>query len=129
MQSGAAYKRTLINGKAYYGKHLLLTANSCSDRLLEIDTITAFLKQLVDRIDMEAYGEPIVARFGEGIETGISGVQLITTSALMVHTNDRFKDLYLDVFSCKWFDEADVEQFVSEQFAPERINSQTVLRN
>jgi S-adenosylmethionine/arginine decarboxylase-like enzyme len=123
------YKRTVINGKSYYGKHLMMTAKSCDERLLEVSVVTAFLKELVNKIDMIAYGEPLVARFGEGIEEGISGVQLITTSALTVHTNDAARDLYLDVFSCKWFDETIVRDTVDAYFAPEACTEQIVLRS
>ena len=123
------YKRTVINGKAYYGKHLMMTAVSCNERLLDIPTVTEFLKSLVPSIDMTAYGEPLVARFGEGIEEGISGVQLIITSAIMLHTNDTARDMYLDVFSCKWFDEAVVRDVVNAFFSPEEFTEQIVLRS
>ncbi len=123
------YKRTVINGKSYYGKHLMMTAKSCNERLLDVPTVSEFLKSLVPRIDMTAYGEPLVARFGEGIEEGISGVQLIITSAIMLHTNDTARDMYLDVFSCKWFDEAIVREVVNSYFAPEEFTEQIVLRS
>lgn len=122
------YKRTVINGQKYYGKHLLLTAINCNDNLLEISEIDHFLKELVPAIDMVAYGEPVVARFGEGEEVGISAVQLIITSAIMIHTNDQARDMYLDVFSCKWFDENMVISMVAEYFAPEDIKDNVILR-
>ena len=122
------YKRTVINGKKYYGKHLMMTARTCNERLLELSAVSEFLKTLVPKIDMTAYGEPLVARFGEGIEEGISGVQLIITSAIMVHTNDAARDMYLDVFSCKWFDESIVRDVVDNYFAPDEFTEQIVLR-
>ena len=122
------YKRTVINGKSYYGKHLMLTAVYCNENLLDLTRITAFLKELVAAIDMTAYGEPIAARFGDGIEVGISAVQLITTSAITLHTNDAARDMYLDVFSCKWFDEAVVREVVKKYFGPESMTSNVVLR-
>jgi S-adenosylmethionine/arginine decarboxylase-like enzyme len=122
------YKRTVINGKAYYGKHLMLTAVSCNENLLDLRKITAFLKELVPTIGMFAYGEPIAARFGEGIEVGISAVQLITTSAITMHTNDAARDMYLDVFSCKWFEEEVVRDVVRSYFNPESMTANVVLR-
>ncbi len=122
------YKRILVDGVYYYGKHLVLGATGCNDNLLSTTEITQFLKQLVVRIDMVAYGEPLVARFGSGIEEGISGVQLIETSAITVHTNDMARDLYLDVFSCKGYNEEDVLAFVDEIFAPTQSNYQILLR-
>ena len=122
------YKRILVDGVHYYGKHLVLGATGCNENLLSTSAIAQFLHDLVDRIDMVAYGEPLVARFGQGIEEGISGVQLIETSAIMVHTNDMARDLYLDVFSCKGYNEFEVLSFVEEIFAPVQMNYQILLR-
>jgi S-adenosylmethionine/arginine decarboxylase-like enzyme len=124
-----SYKRTVINGKSYYGKHLMITAKGCNSNLLDVEKVKDFLKGLVDDIDMVAFGEPIVERFGEGIEIGISGVQLITTSAITIHTNDTARDMYLDVFSCKWFDENTVKDVIKKRFSPVEINEQIVLRS
>ena len=52
------------------------------------------MTELVDRIDMVAFGDPIVERFGGGIEVGISAVQLIETSAIVIHTNDQAGDMH-----------------------------------
>lgn len=123
-----AYKNIHVDGIEYYGKHMMLTAESCNTQLLDLDIMSSFLQKLADDIDMIRYGEPVVARFGEGIQTGISAVQLITTSALTVHTNDAARDLYLDVFSCKWFDEQTVIDAVQTQYAPTSFTYQIVLR-
>ena len=122
------YKCLELHGEKYYGKHLMLTCEGCNDALLDTEIMANFLKQLADDIDMIRYGEPIVARFGDGIQVGISAVQLITTSALTVHTNDAARDLYLDVFSCKWFDEKTVFSKVESFYQPQSIMHQIVLR-
>ena len=67
--------KTLTNGNAAFGKHLQ-TAISCNENLLSI------LKMPVVMDNMTTAGEPIVARFGEGIEVGLPGVKIITTSAI-----------------------------------------------
>lgn len=123
-----SYKRTTLEGKRYYGKHLLLSARSCNENLLDIPRVSGFVSELVERIDMVAYGDIVIDRFGDGEEVGISAVQLIMTSAITIHTNDRARDLYLDVFSCKWFDEADVIDLVREVFSPDDVNDTVVLR-
>ena len=122
------YKRIVIDGERHYGQHLMLTATDCNDKLLSISKISYFCEVLVDEIDMVAFGDPLVARFGEGIEEGISAVQLIQTSAISLHTNDQSRDLYLDVFSCKEFKEEDVLKVVNEFFAPETTTPQMVYR-
>lgn len=124
----AEYKRILVDGVFYYGKHLVLSAAGCNELLLKEEAIAEFLTSLVEKIDMVAYGEPLVARFGSGIEDGISAVQLIETSAITVHTNDMARDLYLDVFSCKGYNELEVADFVEQSFRPLNINYQILLR-
>ena len=122
------YKNISIDGSKYYGKHMMLTCESCNENLLSLNTMKQFLKELADAIDMIRHGEPIAERFGDGIQIGISAVQLITTSALTVHTNDAARDLYLDVFSCKWFEEDAVFEVVSRYYAPQATTHQIVIR-
>ncbi len=56
-------------------------------------------------------------------------MQLIITSAVMVHTDDMATDMYLDGFSCKWFDEAIVREVFNSIFAPEEVTEQIGLRS
>ena len=114
--------------KRNYGKHVILTASGCNAALLDKDKIADFCRDMVKRIDMVPFGEPFVERFGEDDEVGISAVQLIQTSAITIHTNDEARDMYLDVFSCKDFNAEDVLSAVKDWFAPEGLDSQTLLR-
>ena len=107
---------------------MMLTATGCNADLEDTDRVAEFLRTLVTEIDMVAYGDPLVARFGEGIEVGISGVQLIETSAISLHTNDLARDLYLDVFSCKEYSNQDVLMVVDAFFAPTGHTYETVFR-
>ncbi len=59
------FKRAVINVKRYYGKHLMMTAKGCNERLPEVSTVSESLLSLVPRTDMTAYGELLVARFGK----------------------------------------------------------------
>ncbi len=122
------YRRIKYDGVIYYGKHLILTARGCNKNILDTKTIATFMTALTKRIDMVAYGDPIAARFGGGIEVGISAVQLIETSAIVIHTNDQARDMYLDVFSCKTFSEDKVIEFVQKTFNPKTINHQVLMR-
>lgn len=124
----AEYRRIEIDGETYYGKHLIVTARGCNENILLKQKIGQFMTELVDRIDMTAFGNPIVERFGGGIEVGISAVQLIETSAIVIHTNDQARDMYLDVFSCKTFSENDVLTFLDEVFNPITTNHQVLMR-
>lgn len=122
------YRRIQHNGQAHYGQHLMVTALGCNDSLLSIERLYEFLQTVADEIDMVRYGPPIVARFGGGIETGVSGVQLIETSAVMFHTNDAHRDMYLDVFSCKAFEQSTVRRVLDESFSPSSTQCEMIYR-
>ena len=123
------YRRIVVDNVYYYGKHLIASFKRCNQNIIDKQIISEFLHQLAIDVDMQPFGQPIVERFGEGIEIGISGVQLIETSAITVHTNDMARDLYLDVFSCKDFDADEVLQIVQDRFAPEEYTHKVLLRS
>lgn len=122
------YKRIMHNGEPHYGQHLMLTATGCNDALIDLNGINDFIKELVIKIDMVAFGAPIIARFGQGDEIGISAVQLIETSAITLHTNDKYRDLYLDVFSCKEYNSWDAVKVVENIFQPTGLSFEGVYR-
>jgi S-adenosylmethionine/arginine decarboxylase-like enzyme len=122
------YKTTIANDIKYYGKHLIVNAIKCNENILQIDLISKFIQEMIPKIDMVPYGDLIIARFGDGINVGISAVQLIYTSSIVIHTNDMARDMYLDVFSCKWFSEDIVLQDLRELFCPQLVNETILLR-
>lgn len=113
----------------YWGKHLLLNASRGNKNVMCATAITTFSKRLVSAIDMKAYGSPIVVHFGEDNKAGYTLTQLIETSNITGHFCDSSKDFYLDVFSCKDYDERIVEALVKEVFDPKSMESKVVLRD
>ena len=93
------------------------------DKIKSGENITAFVKYLVEAIDMKAYGEPILEHFAthDPEKGGYSLVQLIETSAISGHFVDANGDVYLDIFSCKEFSIETVKEVVSKYFSPEQI--------
>ena len=90
----------------YWGYHLMLDCSGCNhDGITNRDNIYNFTKELVKRIDMVAYGEPVIEHFAthDPAKAGFSMVQLIETSNIAMHSVDRDNTMYLDVFSCKLF--------------------------
>ena len=77
---------------------------------------------------MVPYGEPQVVHFGSGDKSGFTLVQLIETSNITAHFCEETNDMYLDVFSCKPFSPAVVEEVVNEHFKPLLKNRMFVTR-
>lgn len=112
-----------------WGKHLVLDIRKCIPSTIRCPhTIQDFSRNLVRRIDMIAYGEPHVVRFGSGNKAGYTLVQLIETSNITAHFVEETNDAYIDVFSCKDFHEKDVEDAVKEYFGPEYVFSRMLIR-
>lgn len=106
-----------------WGKHAILNAFRCPVHLISNKAnIHAFTVDLVKRIDMVAYGQPMIVRFGEGNKAGFTLVQLIETSNITAHFCDESGDAYLDVFSCKDFNPKTVEEVAKHYFAPQSVD-------
>jgi S-adenosylmethionine/arginine decarboxylase-like enzyme len=92
-----------------WGKHLILDVINCDyEAMINATHIMKFAKELVEAIDMVPYGEPQIIHFGSGNKSGYTLVQLIETSNITAHFAEEDRSIYLDVFSCKDFNEEDV---------------------
>lgn len=106
----------------YWGYHVRLDVAGCDHHAItDYDTIYRFSKQLVKDIDMVAYGEPQIVKFGEGDKQGYTLIQLIETSNICAHFVDYNDTGYLDVFSCKEFDVDVVVNLVVDYFKAKSI--------
>ena len=108
----------------YWGYHLILDCRGCDlNAIRDRRTIVAWVRRLVERIGMRAYGEPVCEHFAshDPEAAGYSLVQLIETSSITGHFVDRNGDAYIDVFSCKAFDLEAARSLVDEHFRPAAI--------
>jgi S-adenosylmethionine decarboxylase len=122
-----------MNGKYHHPKvwgwHLSVDASFCDlDRIKSQENIYNFTKVLVKDIDMIAYGEPEIVYFGEGDKTGYTMTQLISTSNICAHFVDEYNCLFLDVFSCKPFDNDVVTKLVQEYFGAKHFDTRFIER-
>lgn len=114
----------------YWGYHLVLNCAACEiPKITSKKNVDRFTRELVKRIDMKAYGDPQIVKFGTGNKAGFTLVQLIETSNICAHFCDDSGDMYLDVFSCKPFERYTVENTVKEFFNPAKMNGTFLLRN
>jgi len=112
-----------------WGKHLLIDAGGVSPHTIRNPaTIHTFNEVLVHRIDMVAYGPPQIVRFGSGNKAGYTLVQLIETSNICAHFVEENNSMYLDVFSCKDFDEQLVKETVEEFFKARTMKMKVLTR-
>lgn len=114
---------------SYWGYHLILDCAECAPYLIsDYTNIYNFTKQLVEDIDMIAYGEPQIVHFGSGNKSGYTLVQLIETSNICAHFVEEDNTMYLDVFSCKPYDDEIVVELVTKYFDAKKIRRSYLTR-
>ena len=115
--------------ETYWGYHAIMDAAGCDhEKITSYENIYNFAKQLVKDIDMVAYGEPQIVNFGSGNKAGYTLVQLIETSNICAHFVNENDTMYLDVFSCKTFDERVVEDLLVQYFGAKTIRRAFIKR-
>lgn len=93
------------------------------------EAIKLFTEQMCELIDMKRHGETQVVNFGDDPRVhGYSMVQLIETSLVSGHFAEETNSVYLDVFSCKYYDAAKAAAFAAKFFGGKDYSAVTLLR-
>lgn len=104
-----------------WGYHASIDMAGCNKaKVTDRDTILRFCEELVEAIDMKAYGEPQCEHFAEhdAGKAGYTLSQLIETSNICAHFVDATGEVYLDIFSCKEFDPDVAAEVAARYFEP-----------
>ena len=101
-----------------WGLHSAIDIHGCNpDTIRSADKIKQFVVELCDLIEMKRFGECVVVNFGEDERVaGYSMTQLIETSLISAHFANQTNAVYLDVFSCKYYDPNVVAEFAKKFF-------------
>jgi S-adenosylmethionine/arginine decarboxylase-like enzyme len=99
------------------------------DLIRDADAIKKFVIELCDLIEMKRFGETVVVNFGEDERVaGYSMTQLIETSLISAHFANQTNNVYLDVFSCKYYEPEIAAEFAKKFFEGNEYNMHVVLR-
>lgn len=92
--------------------------------------IKDFILKVVDLADMKAIIDPVVIYYDheEKIESGVTGIVIIADSHISIHTYPYKKSVYFDLFSCKYFDDGLILNYLREVFPDCTINSKLFKR-
>jgi len=91
--------------------------------------IKEFVVQLCDLIDMTRFGDTVVVHFGEDEKVaGFSMTQLIETSLISAHFANQTNNVYLDVFSCKFYDPQVAAEFSRNFFKGNDYHMNVAMR-
>ena len=99
-------------------KHLLIRAEVKNPPKTE-EQIINWMNNLIAKIDMNILAGPYASKVSKKGNKGISGVAIIDTSHIGIHTWDETYPalIQLDVYSCKEFNKIDVLSCI-EEFDP-----------
>lgn len=113
-----------------WGISTTIDLKKCDPELVRsAEAIKQFVVELTDLIDVTRFGECTVVHFGEKPEiAGFSMTQLIETSLVSGHFVNETNDIYLDVFSCKYYDPEVAANFAKKFFKAVDMTVQPQLR-
>lgn len=119
-----------------YGKSIAVDLHNCNVSLFNRRDLKKFVKALCVYIDMTPaklvwwdYGadEQSKAEAPPHLK-GVSMVQFIETSTIVIHTLDDLKAAYVDLFSCGGFDGEAAARFMAEYFEGDIVTFNEVVR-
>jgi S-adenosylmethionine/arginine decarboxylase-like enzyme len=103
--------------------------NCDPDKIRDPKRIRSFVIELCELIQMKRFGEPQIVHFGEDERvSGYSMTQLIETSLISAHFANLSNNVYLDVFSCKYYHPQVVADFARTYFKGKDSNFNVVFR-
>ena len=119
-----------------YGYELILDLHGCDSGTFNRDSIEEFFKKLckqikMTRCDLYFWDDGGVKPEEQQISPhtkGTSAVQFILTSTIVIHTLDLMGAVYINIFTCKKFDEKLAETFTKEWFHASEIQSHFIER-
>lgn len=115
----------------HYGVHLIMDMHGCDQELFNRRDIRRFMAALCSEIKMvraklhfwDYLYSPFARRKAPAHLKGTSAVQFIATSTITIHTLDDLETVYLDIFSCKDFQEAAVLEYCQKWFKGRVVKS------
>ena len=127
-------------GIQFFGKHLIVDFKEGDLEVMnDPKKIKNFVQYLVETIDMTPYGDCFCEKFGDTDEVaGYSFYQMIEESNISGHlcsydfimtdgTNNKGAG-YIDIFSCKHFNENLAIEIIQKHFKPKSYTQKVLMR-
>jgi S-adenosylmethionine/arginine decarboxylase-like enzyme len=124
------YTKEAFEAKGTWGILASIDIHTCDPELIRsASAIKEFVIQLCDLIKMKRYGDPVIVHFGEDERVaGYSMTQLIETSLISAHFANQTNNVYLDIFSCKYYEPEKAAEFSKTFFKGKDFNLNVILR-
>lgn len=118
--------------KDVFGQELILNLYDCDiEKISSGKEIKKFVIELCDHvIKMKRYGKALIPHFGhkDPVTSGYSLVQLIETSSVTAHFSEFKKSVYLNIFSCAWYDPIKTRKYCVKFFGAKHFEERLYIR-
>lgn len=119
-----------------YGKELILDLYGCNIKKFHRKSIELWLDRLCKAIDMQREDlhfwdyedDPEAKAIAPTHLNGISAVQFITTSNIVIHTLDVVAECYVNIFTCKEFDCNAAAYLTKDWFEAQKTTTVIIVR-
>ncbi len=114
-----------------FGYELIMNLERCDKEVITSrEKLKIYVDELCRLIKMEKYGKAMLPYFGEFSEhtKGYSLAQFIETSSITGHFSELWHKAYINIFSCKWFDEKIAQKFTKDFFKARAMQSRFMVR-
>lgn len=119
-----------------YGKEIIMDIHNAESSIFTRQNLEIYFEKLCELIDMQRgplhfwddLDLPEEFHETEPHLVGTSAIQFIKTSNITIHTLDIMKRVYINLFSCKDFDENIAKEFSEKFFQGECINVKVFRR-
>jgi S-adenosylmethionine/arginine decarboxylase-like enzyme len=114
-----------------WGLSTCINLYECDKDLIKSkEKIKEFTIHLCDLLEVKRFGEPVIVHFGRDDRVeGYSLVQLIETSLVSGHFAEYNNSVYIDVFSCKFYNPGLAFDYCGTFFNAKRATYKTVVRD
>jgi len=119
-----------------YGFELIIDLHGCDVLTFNRESLDGYFEKLCKAIKMkkcERYfwddvGVPEEEKQTSPHTKGSSAVQFILTSSIVIHTLDLLQAVYVNIFSCKWFDAKIAEEITKKWFGANGCSTRFIER-
>lgn len=112
-----------------YGVELVIDASGCDTSVMNRKDLEIFLAELCKKIDMNRALQPFFWDEENGGSSnephlkGVSVMQFIETSNIVIHTLTKLEIVFLNIFTCKDFDHEVAKEYVRSFFKARDIKT------
>lgn len=117
--------------KKTFGYELVMDLSGCDIKIISSrKKLKEYTDKLCKLIKMKKYGKTLLPYFGkkEEFTKGYSLVQLIETSSITGHFSDYWKTAYINIFSCKKYNQVLAKKFTRKFFKAKKLKSNFLIR-